>query len=163
LCSSLLTDERFYHVLERIDAELAATARSGICPCGGMLHSARYPRKPRGGPAGLGAENEKRFSFCCAEDGCRARTTPPSERSRGRRVYLGAVVVLATALQHGAPPARLARLRATLGVSARTLARWRVWWRETFVAIALEATRLIEDYRHRNPRAWSRSRCAGSE
>lgn len=134
MCSSLLTDERFYHVLERVDVELAATARTGRCPCGGVLHSAPYPRKPRGGPASLGAGYEKRFSFCCAEDGCRSRTTPPSVRFLGRRVYLGVVVVLATALQHGATPARLARLRATLGVSARTLARWRVWWRETFVA-----------------------------
>jgi hypothetical protein len=57
---------------------------------------------------------------------------PPSVRFLGRRVYLGAVVVLVTALQHGATPDRLARLYATLGVSVRTLARWRDWWRETF-------------------------------
>ena len=31
---------------------------------------------------------------------------------------------------------RAAQLRAWLGVSVRTLKRWRAWWRETFVASA---------------------------
>lgn len=98
-----------------------------------MLHSAQYPRKPRGGPTKLPGY-EWRHSFCCAVEGCRKRTTPPSVRFLGRKVYLGVVVVLASALRHGATPARLARLRAELGVCRRTLERWRVWWREVFVA-----------------------------
>jgi hypothetical protein len=49
-------------------------------------------------------------------------------------VYLGAVVVLVTALLGGLTATRAARLRQWLGVNGRTLARWRVWWRETFVA-----------------------------
>jgi hypothetical protein len=49
-------------------------------------------------------------------------------------VYLGAVVVLVTAMAGGITAARAARLRAWLGVSVRTLKRWRAWWRETFVA-----------------------------
>lgn len=130
-----LSDARMYVLLGRIDADLAETTREAGClVCEGRLDRADYPRKPRGGPASLGAGYDKRHSFCCDEDCCRKRATPPSVRFLGRRVYLGAVVVLATALQHGATPARLARLRATLGVSARTLARWRIWWRETFVA-----------------------------
>jgi hypothetical protein len=55
-------------------------------------------------------------------------------RYLGRRVYLGAVVVLVTAMIGGLTATRAARLRQWLGVSVRTLARWRVWWRETFVA-----------------------------
>jgi hypothetical protein len=55
-------------------------------------------------------------------------------RFLGRKVYLAVVVVLASALRHGVTPARLARLRAELGVCRRTLERWRTWWREVFVA-----------------------------
>jgi hypothetical protein len=38
-----------------------------------------------------------RFSFCCDRDGCRNRATPPSVRFLGRKVYLGAVVMLISA------------------------------------------------------------------
>jgi hypothetical protein len=55
-------------------------------------------------------------------------------RYLGRRVYLGAVVVLVTAMQAGLTPARAARLRELLGVTVRTLTRWRIWWRTAFVA-----------------------------
>jgi hypothetical protein len=51
-------------------------------------------------------------------------------------VYLGAVVVLVTAMIGGVTATRAARLRQWLGVSGRTVARWRGWWRETFVASA---------------------------
>lgn len=84
----------------------------------------------------MGPEYEWRFSFCCAQEGCRRRATPPSVRYLGRRVYLGAVVVLVTALQAGITPARAQRLHALLGVSGRTLKRWQAWWRTTFVATA---------------------------
>jgi hypothetical protein len=57
-------------------------------------------------------------------------------RFLGRRVYLGAVVVLATALQQGTSRWRASQLRKLLGVSTRTLARWRTWWAETFVESA---------------------------
>ena len=57
-------------------------------------------------------------------------------RYLGRRVYLGAVVVLVTAMSGGITATRAARLRDWLGVSVRTLQRWRAWWRETFVASA---------------------------
>lgn len=53
-------------------------------------------------------------------------------RYLGRKVYLGAVVVLATAMQHGPTPSRAARLQKLFGVSLRTLARWRDWWRGAF-------------------------------
>lgn len=79
-------------------------------------------------------EYDWRFSYSCAV--CRKRHTPSSARFLGRRVYLGAVVVLATAMQQGATPWRASRLRELLGMSVRTLARWRTWWREAFVESA---------------------------
>ena len=69
-------------------------------------HSASYWRKPRGRPCRLGREHDRRFSFCCAVDGCRTRTTPPSLRFLGRKVYLAAIVVLIAILRHGATARR---------------------------------------------------------
>jgi hypothetical protein len=46
------------------------------------------------------------------------------------------VVVLITAMQAGLTPARAARLRELLGVTMRTLKRWRIWWRTTFATTA---------------------------
>jgi len=40
--------------------------------------------------------------------------------------------VLATAMQHGVTPWRASRLKEALGVSRRTLQRWRTWWQTTF-------------------------------
>ncbi len=57
-------------------------------------------------------------------------------RYLGRRVYLGAVVVLVTAIIGGVTATRVARLREWCGVTGRTLKRWRIWWRETFVVTA---------------------------
>ena len=137
MCHALLRDASLYEQLLAFDHDLAAEARAAGCVfCKGILHSARYPRKPRGGPDDLGPDYATRLSFCCAADGCRRRTTPPSVRYLGRRVYLGAVVVLVTAMLGGITPTRAAQLRAWLGVSVRTLKRWRAWWRETFVASA---------------------------
>ncbi len=129
---ALLRDTRFFELLYTLDLDLAAQARIQGCPCGGRLHQAHYLRKPRGGPGGLSAERERRLSFCCDRDGCRCRTTPPSLRFLGRRVYFGAVVVLVTAMAHGTTPRRAAELRAQLGIDRRTLARWRHWWQERF-------------------------------
>jgi hypothetical protein len=128
-----LADASLYEILADIDADLAKTARRAGCRlCGGVLHSARFPRKPRGGLDVLPAGYDRRHSFCCAAEGCRTRRTPPSVRFLGRKVYLGAVVVLAAALRHGLTGPRVARLRRLLGVDARTLERWRHWWRRTF-------------------------------
>lgn len=129
----LLADTKFHEQLLVFDRDLSATARAARCwRCGGALHSASYDRKPRGGPAGLGPEYAERFSFCCAVDGCRKRTTPPSLRFVGRFVYLATVVTLISAMQLGITPARLARLSVAPGIDRRTLARWRTWWRSTF-------------------------------
>jgi hypothetical protein len=133
LCHRLLGDARFYALQTKYDEDLAEQERAAGCTeCGGRLDSARYPRKPRGATSPLPDEYEWRFSFCCAVEGCRRRRTPPSLRYLGRRVYLGAVVVLATAMQQGVTPVRARRLQEVLGVSLRTLARWREWWRSAF-------------------------------
>jgi hypothetical protein len=57
---------------------------------------------------------------------------PPSLRFFGRRVYLGPVFVLACVMVHGITEKRAAMLRDLVGVSIRTLARWRRWWRMSF-------------------------------
>lgn len=134
MCQKLLRDARFLAFQLAGDRVTAAEVREhGCVECAGALHSANFPRKPRGGPAGLEPEADVRFSLCCAEDGCRTRHTPPSLRFLGRKVYLGAVVVIVSAMRHGATPARMRKLRDLLGVSRRTVERWRAWWRTTFV------------------------------
>jgi len=129
---AILRDARFSALLLRLDLDLAAAARAAGCHCGGALHRANFPRKPRGGSSALGPEHDQRFSFCCGSDGCRQRATPPSLRFLGRKVYFAAVVVLVTAMRHGATPERVRRLRELFGVSRRTLERWRAWWRTAF-------------------------------
>jgi hypothetical protein len=47
-------------------------------------------------------------------------------------VYLGAVVVLASALQHGVSAFRARQLKELFGVSQPTLLRWRNWWLTAF-------------------------------
>ena len=134
MCHAFLNDSRFYQFLLRIDQDIAAEVRAGGCSCGGVLHSARYPRKPRGIRSSLDESYQTRLSFCCAVECCRRRSTPPSVRFLGRKVYLGAVVILATALEHGLSPRRRRWLIETLDIWPQTLARWRKWWRETFAA-----------------------------
>ena len=113
---ALLADAKFHEQLLVFDRDLAASARAARCwLCGGALHSASYDRKPRGCLGGLGQEYAERFSFCCAVDGCRKRTTPPSLRFLGRHVYLATVVTLISALMLGTTPSRLARLSVVAG------------------------------------------------
>lgn len=127
---SLLQDGTLHRLLEKVDQDLAEEGRKGGCRhCGGKVHRADYERKPRGGPSGW----DKRDSFCCAADGCRRRLTPPSVRFLGRRVYVGVIVVLLSAMQHGPHAKRVAALREALGIDIRTLQRWREWWLSTFV------------------------------
>ena len=130
---SLLQDSRFFDLLLRLDEELAAAARRAGCSCGGVLHCADYQRKPRGGPSGLGVEHAVRFSFCCALEGCRQRTTPVSLRFLGRKVFFGVVVLLVAALRDGPTPKRLARVRQIFPVNVRTVKRWCRFWRVAFV------------------------------
>ena len=137
--STLLADTRFHDLLLAFDGDLAEARRVERCDrCGGVLHSARYPRKPRGRPKTLGArlgpEHDQRFSYCCAVDGCRTRETPASLRFLGRKVYIAAVVVLVSIFRHGVTASRMERLSEIVRVDRRTMARWRIWWRDAFTA-----------------------------
>lgn len=124
----------FFEGLLAIDAAITArVALAGCGFCGGPLHRGDFDRKPRGGLIGVAGERFcRRFSLCCGRDGCRRRATPPSVRFLGRRVYLGAVVILASvaAISVAAVAARAAR--RAVGVAARTTRRWVRWWRGPF-------------------------------
>jgi hypothetical protein len=126
----LLRNASFWVFLFGVDKDLANQARQKKCPCGGRLHSANYPRKPRGGCANLPESYSYRLSFCCEKDGCRKRTTPPSVRFLDRKVYLAAVVVLVAAMRHGPSPRRVRELTALFGADRHTIARWCTFWRE---------------------------------
>jgi hypothetical protein len=122
-------DASFWLFLFSIDEDLAETARKNACPCGGRLHCANYPRKPRGADH-LPEPYQRRLSFCCDRDGCRKRVTPPSVRFLGRKVYLGAIVILVAAMRQGPSPRRVAELSRLFGADRRTVARWQVFWQE---------------------------------
>lgn len=126
----------FFKGLVAIDAAILERACAERCQdCGGPLHRGDYPRKPRGGLLGPAAEAfDRRFSLCCGREGCRHRATPPSVRFLGRRVYVGAVVILASVVALAAASARAAE-RAT-GIAARTSRRWLRWWRGPFTTSA---------------------------
>jgi hypothetical protein len=119
----------FWLFLLSVDQDLADRTRQKACPCGGRLHRANYPRKPRG-HENLPEDYDYRFSFCCAREGCRKRVTPPSVRFLGRQVYLFAVVVLVSAMRQGPSPRRVRELSHLFGADRRTIARWQGFWRE---------------------------------
>lgn len=124
----------FFEQLTVMDERLAAAVAAARCPhCGGPLHRSDYKRKPRGGVLCGGGETAYlRHSLCCGKRGCRKRTLPPSLRFLGRRVYLGAVVVIASAvalLQAG-----LREASSVSGVPVATLVRWGAWWRNDFAS-----------------------------
>jgi hypothetical protein len=138
LYSALLTNASFHELLLAFDRDLADGRRASGCACGGVLHSARFSRAPRGLPANLrtqlGEEYTQRFSFCCAIEGCRSRATPPSMRFLGRKIYCAAIVVVAAMMWQGITKRRLLRLSSAITVDRRTLQRWQVWWRKAFTA-----------------------------
>lgn len=124
--------DNFWAFLLSVDRDLAETARQQGCSCGGRLHCANYPRRPRGCPDELPEAYRQRLSFCCDRDGCRKRATPPSVRFLGPRVYLNAIVILITAMRHGATPRRVRELSELTGADRRTIDRWRVFWQDVF-------------------------------
>ena len=129
MCHAVLQDPAFFRFLSRIDQELAAATRLRGCQaCGGPLHVADYPRKPRGCPAAVREAYSRRLSFTCGR--CERRTTPPSVRFAGRRVYLALVLMLIS------PPGSTSARTVCNGlrVASVTLKRWRAWWCGSFPA-----------------------------
>jgi hypothetical protein len=122
----------FFALLEELDAKIARrVALAGCRHCAGRLHQANYSRKPRGAEiAGAAEAFTLRHSLCCGVAGCRRRSLPPSLRFLGRRVYVEAVVLVASAFALLVPA--LSRARRLTGVPCRTLRRWATWWREAF-------------------------------
>jgi hypothetical protein len=128
-----------YQLLHRLDADLAQQTRLDGCPnCGGALHRAHYDRKPRGGPDDLPDEFCVRLGLCCASEGCRRRTLPPSTLFLGRRVYWAGVILLAVTLrQRRVTGPSAGQVMRELGVSRKTLKRWMAWFAEVFPTTSL--------------------------
>jgi hypothetical protein len=118
--------------LAETDRKIAKWVAAVGCQfCGGRLHQGNYQRKPRGARlAGAAEAFAVRHSLCCSREGCRRRTLPPSLRFLGRRVYVEAVVLIASVIT-----LLLGGVRAASGatmVPARTLKRWGDWWQKSF-------------------------------
>lgn len=84
--------------VKEIDQEIARhVAGTGLLWCGGPLYRSADDRKLYGSPY-ISATVKlpgRRIRFCCRREVCRRRDTPPSVISLGRRVYLGANVIVA--------------------------------------------------------------------
>ena len=127
----------FFERLWAIDVQIVKRAAQEKCRfCGGPLHRGDFTRKPRGGAmAAAGEAFVRRFSLCCGREGCRKRATPPSVRFLGRRVYVGAAVIVASVVALAV--SAVSAVRRTTGVSPRTTRRWSRWWRGSFTATAV--------------------------
>src|SRR5271170_8351949 len=127
----------FFTMLEQHDEGVARRVAVEGCPrCDGPLHRGDYDRKPRGALiAPAGEEFVRRFSLCGGREGCRNRATPPSLRFLGRRVYLGAVVLVASMLAQALGTE--GSIRQVTGVPARTTKRWLGWWQGPFLSTAV--------------------------
>ena len=53
-------------------------------------------------------------------------------RFLGRKVFLGVIVVLISAMEHGLTPKRRKQLIEDLDLYPKTISHWRKWWREIF-------------------------------
>ncbi len=133
MLAELMQKPKIYHLLHEIDKDLAKKHKAAGCShCGGPLYAANYVRKPLGGPEDLPDELRLRQSLCCGKEGCRRRNKPPSVLF-GRRYYWNIVVLVVTTLRQNRLTGEGARkLMAMLGVGARTIQRWMLYFREIF-------------------------------
>lgn len=98
---------------------------------------ATYRRKPRGFPKDIQADLlEKYFSFrlsyLCLNRDCRKRTTPPSCRFLGRKVYVATAILLACRAIELGQAVSLEEIRRLIVafIPKRTARRWIAWWRQ---------------------------------
>ncbi len=129
--------DKFWSWLLKIDEGIGArVAAAGCQHCGGPLHRGDFPRKPRCGALVITEPGwARRIGLCCGRTGCRKRALPPSVRYLGRRVYVGAAVLLASALADVAMAA--AKIVEQTGIPARTVRRWQAWWKAGFLSSRL--------------------------
>jgi hypothetical protein len=143
---AFVLDEKFFSHLLEFDREIARQVAEAGCPwCGGRLDRSDFDRKPRA-DLFIAPDVElpqRRISFCCCREGCRRRATPPSLIFLGRRVYLGAVVVVASALaliwQRAAAARGAATRHTATQVPARTRRRWARGWQTELTVTSLFA------------------------
>jgi hypothetical protein len=134
ITSDILQSKSLFILLKKIDVEFAESKRAQRCPhCGGPLYSAPYQRKPRGGPPDLEESFAQRLSLCCGAEGCRKRLLPQSVLFSGRRVYWGAVILVAVVLRQGRDRGyTVEKLKRLFGVTRPTLRRWIHYFRQIF-------------------------------
>ena len=131
----LLLDTRLYNSLFALDLLIAEQTKQSKCLfCGGVLHQSHFPRKPRGIPAaGLHCDYPIRFSYCCSQEGCRKRLTPPSMRFLSRKVYSSVIIFLIFLFKASTDESKVDELNKFFNttLSVETLRRWRDFWKNT--------------------------------
>jgi len=129
----LLQTTKLFHLLHRIDIDMAEQQRKAGCPfCGGALHYSPYQRKPRGGPA-LPDDLCRRLSFCCGNEKCRRRTLPASTLFMDRRVYFRAVILIVTTLSQTKPQKYSKNILSRMfGADRKTINRWLKYFQDIF-------------------------------
>ncbi|MFH0725921.1 MAG: hypothetical protein V2B19_06160 [Pseudomonadota bacterium] len=134
MLSELLQKNSLFRTLHKIDLDLSQSAQEKGCPfCGGVLHQANYPRKPRGGPAIIPEAYRIRQSLCCGREGCRRRSLPSSCLFMGRRVYWGAIILVVMCLRQGRLSGKsICSLERLFDISRQTIKRWILYFRDEF-------------------------------
>jgi len=129
----LLQRTNLFHLLHRIDIDLADQQQKAGCPyCGGPLHYSNYRRQPRGGPD-LPEDLDKRLSLCCGKENCRRRTLPKSTLFMDRRVYFRVVILIVTTLNQKNPQKYSKNmLSKMLGADRKSINRWLTYFSEIF-------------------------------
>ena len=129
----LLQSTKIFHLLHRIDIDLADQQQKAGCPyCGSSLHYSNYQRQPRGGPD-LPESFYTRLSLCCSKENCRRRTLPNSTLFMDRRVYFRVVILIVTTLSQSKPQKYSKNmLSKMLGADRKTISRWLTYFREIF-------------------------------
>lgn len=133
MLTKLFQTTNLFHLLHRIDIDLAEQQQKAGCPfCGSSLHYSNYQRQPRGGPE-LPEELSMRLSLCCSKENCRRRTLPKSTLFMDRRVYFRVIIVIVTTLNQSKPQEYSKNmLSKMLGANRKTINRWLAYFREIF-------------------------------